>query len=541
MARYLIVIGCALIAASISPAQSSQPNILLLIAEDMSARVGAFDDNVAVTPNLDALASQGVRFPSTFTTAGVCAPSRSALILGMHQTSVGTHNMRTSFYSESPYRTVPPAHAKAFPELLRRAGYYTYTSDKLDYQFSNVAPGSGPATIWDYEGNDPHWRRSPPGKPFFGMYHFQATHESGLFPARYESTNTNVGDSRVLPEQVLVPPYYPDTPTVRRTIAQQYNNIQIMDARIGQILQQLRDDGLADSTIVIWTTDHGDGLPRSKREIFDSGTKVPMIIRWPESLLPDGYQAGSNDEQLISFVDIGPTILSFAGIAAPENMHGHSFTESGGAPRRYVYAAKDRLDEFPNRERAVRGTRYRYIYSYNPGEPRAQHIAYRDQMDMMQELWRLLDENELDDAQKAWFLPQPEEALYDTLSDPYETHNLAGDPSHAAILDEMRTALASWQASVPDLGDVAEADLARQFWPAGEQPVTPAPKLVVTDDGVLNVTNPTAGASIAYRIGDGDWQLFSGPIPVQPNVVMTFFAVRYGWAASPEVEYRATY
>ena len=138
------------IAATASQAaQVSGPNILLLIAEDMSARVGAFDDPVAITPNLDELARQGVRFPNTFTTAGVCAPSRAALIMGMYQTSFGAHHMRTSSFAGAAYLTVPPAEVKAFPELLRAAGYYTFTSNKLDYQVSNGAPKTGPASRGD--------------------------------------------------------------------------------------------------------------------------------------------------------------------------------------------------------------------------------------------------------------------------------------------------------------------------------------------------------------------------------------------------------
>ncbi len=525
--------------------QASRPNVLLLIAEDMSARVGAFGDPVAVTPSLDKLAAQGVRFPNTFTTAGVCAPSRAALILGMHQTSIGAHHMRSSRYAQAPYLVVPPAQVKAFPELLRRAGYYTFTSNKLDYQFSKVAAGTGPATIWDYEGDEPGWHRRIPGQPFFGMYHFNETHESRLFAEHPDRTDAASLSSPVMSNQIVVPEIYPDTPTVRATIAQQYNNIQRMDKRVGKLLKQLEQDGLASNTIVIWTTDHGDGLPRFKREIYDTGIKVPMIIRWPKTLLPEFRQSGGIDNQLVSFVDLAPTILNWAGVDDPGTLHGRPVLNSADdQQRQYVFAAKDRLDEHPNRERAVRSERYKYIHNYQPGTSGAQHIAYRDRLAVMQELWQLLDANQLDGPQRIWFQASVREALYDTQNDPYEINNLAEDPSFSAILSEMRKALADWQASIPDLGERAESELAQQFWPERQQPVTSAPMIDVEDaedaedigHGHRIALYPrTEGASITYRLNDGNWQLYTKPFLLPPHSTLVAKSVRYGWLESPEV------
>ena len=252
-----------------------RPNILLIMAEDMSARVGAFGDEVAVTPNLDRLASTSIRYPNTFTTAGVCAPSRAAHILAVHQMSVGAQHMRTRSFKESPYRSVPPAHIKAYPELLRRQGYYTFTSSKLDYQFSNTSAGSGPFSIWDYEGAKPTWQGRADGQPFFGFVTLTETHEQQMFPRKVAMNNAKGSRSKVVhADQVLVPPYYPDHDTIRTDIAQHYNNIFTMDQMVGKWLLQLREDGLAENTIVIWTTDHGDGLPRAKREIYDSGIRA---------------------------------------------------------------------------------------------------------------------------------------------------------------------------------------------------------------------------------------------------------------------------
>ena len=205
------------------------------------------------------------------------APSRAAHILGMYQISTGTQHMRASGAPGGGYRAVPPARAKAYPELLRAAGYYTYTDHKLDYQFSGTLWNSGPFTIWDDEGFGTHWRERPADAPFFGFVNFNVTHESGVFTplGNWPHSVVHFGsqliraltspdielDNPTRPEQVVLPPYYPDTPTVRADLARHYDNIAIMDAQVGELLASLEEDGLADSTIVIWTTDHGDGLP----------------------------------------------------------------------------------------------------------------------------------------------------------------------------------------------------------------------------------------------------------------------------------------
>ncbi len=516
-----------------------RPNILLLVAEDMGSRVGAFDDPVAVTPNLDRLARRGTRFVNTYTTAGVCAPSRAALILGMYQTSVGAHHMRTGSFQESSYRTVPPPHIKAFPELLRRAGYYTYVTNKLDYQFSGVGANTGPASIWHNEGDHAHWRGRAEDQPFFGMYQFYETHESRGFPDHPQKTDASGIASPVPPEQVKVPDYYPDTMVVRTAIAQQYNNIQIMDKRVGVILRELQEDGLDKNTIILWTTDHGDGLPRAKRELYDSGIHVPMIISWPDSMRPKYLMPGGMERQLVSFVDLGPTILSWAGVVIPRYMHGKPLADpASGMRRQYIFAAKDRLDEFPNRERAVRNERYKYILNFDAGTPKAQHLAYRDRLDIMQELWRLLDDGSLNAEQSAWFLPRPEEELYDTLNDRDEVHNLAESPAHVEILQEMRQVLAQWRESMDIFGEINEAEMAARFWPMGQQPMTTPPEIFTNSRSELLLQSPTEGASIIYRFNGSGWQLYTRPLKIDRNTLISAKAVRYGWAESPQTHYK---
>ncbi len=407
--------------AAFIPTNPDRPNILLLMAEDMSARVGAFGDTIAVTPRLDALAAEGVRFPNTFTTAGVCAPSRAAQILGVHQIATGSQHMRTSSRPEGGYAAVPPPQVKAYPELLRAAGYYTYNDTKTDYQFSSGPLDSGPFTVWDSVGEtNPDWRARAEGQPFFGFRNFGVTHESGTFDPlgafpnsvthfvmqvmRWWSLDGEIPNS-VLPADVQLPPYYPDTPTVREDLARHYNNISYMDEEVGRILDQLEADDLADTTIVIWTTDHGDGLPRAKRELYDSGIKVPMIIRWPEKYRPTHLKPGEVDKRLVSFVDFAPMILKLAGVPLPDYLQGRDFTDSALAPREYVFASRDRIDEVPDRQRAVRDARFKYIRSWHPDLAGGHELRFRDNINMVREMRAMRASGQLNDAQSQWFEP----------------------------------------------------------------------------------------------------------------------------------------
>lgn len=522
----------------------AQPNILFLIAEDMSFRVGAFGDPVAVTPHLDQLAAEGVRYTNAFTTAGVCSPSRAALITGMHQISIGAQHMRTSNRPAGGYRTVPPSHVKAFPELLRAAGYYTFTTSKLDYQFSGAMVRSGPFTIWDAENDPQLWRGRQAEQPFFGMLNFQETHESGVFTRfgnfPHSLTHAMMQVMRrffvhetdgqpVNPADLVLPPYYPDTPTVRSDIARHYANINAMDAVVGDVLDRLERDGLDESTIVVWTTDHGDGLPRAKRELFDSGIHVPVIIRWPEAFRPSDVEPGTLDERLISFVDFAPTFLTLAQAPRPDHLHGQDFSST--ATRSYIYASRDRIDEVYDRQRAVRDTQFKYIRSWHPNQPGGHHLAFRDNLDMMRELWDLKATNQLTPEQRQWFVPPGAERLFDTQADPYELNDLSTDSSHLAVLERMRGELDTWVERVGDWSNLEENDLVEHFQPGGTVQKTATPTFSLEGTQML-ITTADENASIGYRFNKGPWHLYSGPFTPPGNVNVTAKAVRYGWAES---------
>ena len=529
-----------------------QPNILLLVAEDMSSRVGAFGDSIALTPNIDKLALKGIRFTNVFTTAGVCAPSRAGLITGMNQISMGGQHMRTGSRPNGGYYCVPPPQVKAFPELLRAAGYYTFNIAKEDYQFSGMRTKTGPFTIWDAEDDNQLWRNRDDNQPFFGMINFMETHETGLFtplgnkphslihfimqlirPAMLISRSIGKEGKEIDPDKIKLPPYYLDTKTVRKDIARFYKNINAMDNVVGDILERLEKDGLASSTIVIWTTDHGDCLPRAKRDLTDSGLKVPMVIYWPEAYRPENLKPGEIDYELMSFVDIAPTLLDIAKAPKPSYLQGINILSD--TAREYIYAAKDRIDEVYYRERAVRDKHYKYIKSWYPEIPDGTHIKFRDNIEMMREMWDLKERGKLDSKQQMWFEPTGEERLYDIQKDPFELLNLVNDTSYRDTLNRMRFALDEWLNRIDDWSEVTEDDMVKKFYPNGKHQITPKPE-ITTNNNTIVISCSENAASIGYKIGEGPWLLYTNPINISTNARVTAKAIRYGWEESEEVK-----
>lgn len=517
-------------------ARKTRPNIVWISVEDLSPRLGCYGDSLARSPNIDQLAREGMRFTQAYTPAGVCAPCRSAIITGMYQNSIGTHHMRTTHTAPglpTPYLAVPPPYVKTFTEYLRSAGYYCTNNKKTDYQFGV------PFTAWDESSGEAHWRNRPDkSRPFFSIFNFTTTHESGNWD---EPEQTD-------PQDVEVPPYYPDTLPVRKDIARLYDNIARMDKQVGEILQQLQEDGLEEETIVFFWSDHGDGLPRAKRWLYDSGIKVPLIIRWPGELKPN-----SVNDTLVSFVDLGPTVLSLTGVPVPVHMQGRPFLgDQAGTPREYVYGARDRFDESYDMVRAVRDQRYKYIRNYYPQKPYVLHVPYRNRMRTMQELLRLDAEGKLEGPQKLWMRnSRPPEELYDTRRDPFEINNLAEDPGHQKTLVRLREALDRWMEEIEDKGDLPEDRMVEQRWPNGRQPVTNAPLILrrkstdvnplenVVSDGQVTIILycATHGASLGYTTDSGDnphWQIYTGPVTIPAGrTTLRAKAIRYGYKESP--------
>lgn len=540
----------------VAPGLHAAPNILLLVAEDLSPRVGAYGDQVAKTPTLDALAKRSMRYTNAYTTAGVCAPSRAALLMGQHQISFGAMHMRTTTGPLGEYLARPQAGFKAFPELLRQAGYFTYTDGKLDYQFSGVRAGSGPFSIWSAEGARAHWRQRPGGAPFFGLINFLQTHESGVMRLDVEPYSAKHAASQKMRHaanliakpvtddaKVELPPYYPDLPEVRADVARHYDNIHAMDKQVAVLLRQLADDGLADNTIVIWTSDHGDGLPRAKRELYDSGLRVPLLVMIPTALRDQvptvtTWVSGATDSRLVSFVDIAPTILALAGVGVAEEVrshwHGQNFLLK---QRQAIYASRDRIDEVMDRQRAVRDENFKYIRSWHPNVAGGHRLDYRDNLDMVRAMRAAYEQNQLDAAQDRWFEAVGDEQLYDLRVDPHELNNLANradtDPELGAHRVRLRSLLNDWLVRVGDTASEPEPALRDRLLERGAIPQTPQPS-ASWRQGHL-VLSDTLGASIGYRYADADpWSLYQSPLEPAGRPVQVK-AVRYGWRESDAV------
>ncbi len=429
----------------------AKPNILWITCEDISPYLGCYGDPHARTPNLDGLADEGTRYTQAFVTAPVCSPVRSCLITGVYATSLGSQHLRST--------VPPPASIQPFPKRLRAAGYYCSNNEKEDYNFKDP-------TIWDESGPNAHWRNRRPGQPFFSVFNFVSTHQGQIngsdeeFFAKYRSKLAP--EERHDRETLVLPPYYPDTPMVRNIWARYYDLITFMDKQVGDLLAQLDADGLADDTIVFFYSDHGMGLPRFKRTLYDSGLRVPLIVRFGaryRSLAPTS--PGGRIDGLVSSIDLPPTVLTLAGQSVPEHMQGRPFLGPQAAPPRdYIYGASSRVDEAYEMSRCVRDKRYKYIRHFMPHLPYIQPSTYCDQAEIMQELRHIAASGRLTGPQKSWWEPtKPVEELYDTQADPHEMNNLIDSPDHRGTRERLRMELRAWMLWTKDVGLLPEAEM----------------------------------------------------------------------------------
>ncbi len=454
-----IVFSCFLMVGSALGADT-RPNIVWLSCEDISPHIGCFGDEHAITPNIDQLATEGVRYTNTFTTAGVCAPCRSGIITGMYQTSLGSQHMRCT--------ATLPEMIKPFPVYLREAGYYCTNNSKQDYQFKT------PKGTWDESSGKAHWRKRPDkSQPFFSVFNFTGCHESGIASkGKYQSvTKVLTEDQRQDPEKLELPPYYPDTPVVREDWKRNYELITAMDHWAGQLIQQLKDDDLYEDTIIMYWSDHGVGLPRAKRWLYDSGTHIPLVVRIPEKFRTAGQgRPGMKTDQLVSSIDFGPTVLTLAGVDVPDYVQGQTFLGEDVTPREYVYGARDRMDERYDIIRMVRNKRFKYLRNYEPLKTYYQYMNTPEKGATMSELRRLHEKGQLPPEAEYYFsATKPVEELYDCQADPHEVNNLAADPKYADVLKQMRAAHRAWVLETRDTGLIPEPILVNRSKEVGSE------------------------------------------------------------------------
>lgn len=491
--------------------QWERPNIIWLVAEDQSPEWFPMYGNHTISlPHLEALSRDGVVFENAYSPAPVCAPARSAIITGMYPSTLGTHNMRTyaPWRGEGnkpypnldipSYSPVVPEGVKMFTQYLREEGYYCSNGPKEDYNFRKME------AAWDESSREHHFRNRQEGQPFFSVFNFSVCHESQIWARGKDSLFVD-------PNVVKVPPYFPDNDTIRHDLAVNYSNLKRLDEQIGSVIEDLKEDGLYDTSIIFFYGDHGGPFPRHKRALYETGTKVPMVIKFPK-----GLKAGTRDRRFISFIDLAPTVLSLAGIEPPKVMQGIAQFGPHEAEKKpaYTFHASDRFDGVYDRLRAVRSQRYKYIKSYDTTLSHALPVKYREQMPMMRELRRLYAAGKLNEDQARWLKEtKPREELYDLQNDPHELHNLAGNPEVQDTLLQLRSVLQDWIDRTGDLGNVPEEELIANWLPAGEQPKLPPIEMEEKNDSI-RLLSKKWDATILWRpTRDSVWNIYTGPLP----------------------------
>jgi len=418
--------------------------------------LGTYGDEYATTPNLDTMATQGIQYNHAWSNAPVCSPARATLITGMYATSVGLQNMRTLF--------AMPDYVKWLPEYMQEAGYFTVNVGKHDY--NTLEPkGAWSERVMDRTLKD--WDRSnylkqtDRKKPFFAIINLLHSHESKVMfdmagtPRLVEDIKHNI-------DKAPIAKYFPEDATIRRIIAQYYDNVSEVDEAVGIIFKSLERDNLKDNTIVIFMADHGTGVARSKRWPYNSGLQIPLIAHFPEKFQHlASAPRGSKVDELISFVDIAPTVLNLASLEVPKHFQGRAFL--GKSPEQapqYAFGFRDRMDERLDLVRTAMDGRYHYMRNFLPKLPYAQHIDSQYAFQPLMPIWhKAFKDKKLDEVQSKWFGDKPAEELYDLHNDPYETHNLAADPGHQKTLKRMRAATLAWMTETKDTGILTEAGM----------------------------------------------------------------------------------
>ena len=436
----------ALAGAADSPPPAIKPNILWLIAEDMSPHFGCYGDDAIKTPNVDRLAANGVVFEQAFVTGPICSPSRSALITGMYQTSIGAQNHRSGVGQEKIHL---PSGVELVPRHFQHAGYYTCNGGyhpaqrkgKTDYNFE-FDPGI-------YNGTD--WSGRKPGQPFFAQIQLLGGKTRDLAEKLAEARQ-QLG-SATPTDKLPLPPYYPRTPAILDDWGATLDAVRITDRQIGEIVARLEKEGLLDQTVIFFIADHGVSHARGKQFLYDEGTHIPFVVSGP------GIPPGQRRKDLIEHIDMAAMSLALAGISPPAQMQARNSLASDYRPRDAVFSARDRADETVDHIRSVRTERFKYIRNFLPLRPLLQPNAYKDHKPCLIALRAAEAAGQLDAVQRLLFAPTraPEE-LYDLAADPWEVRNLAADQAQAATLRQLRSRLDLWMEQTNDHGRTPEPE-----------------------------------------------------------------------------------
>ena len=502
------------------------PNFLWLVCEDQSLFFSMYGDSSANTPNINQLAQDGIIYQNCYTPSPVCAPSRSSLITGMYPTTLGTQHMRAyknsaanneiNSHNSLPYYSAKPKKSvRFFTEELRANGYYCSNNSKEDY---NMAASP---LAWNESNKTAHWRNREEGQPFFSVFNFNVTHESNIWKNKASYSKEEL-------ENVLVPSCYPDNDGIKSDLLTNYKNIEKLDRQIGEIILQLKADNLYEKTIIFFLSDHGGPFPRYKRSIYETGIRVPLLVKWVD---------GNSEEktnQLVSFVDFAPTILDAANIDSEFPFEGISFNKKD--QRKYIFAATDRFDGSTDMRRSIRGGNFKLIYNADTISPVYKKVSYRQQMKTMQVLDSLNNKQELNTYFSNWFSKDKDRfELYEVSEDYSEANNLIHNSKYEEIFKTLKHYLFAWMEE-SDFGNMSEsAMLDSMFTKSMSIPKLNMPEITINDLGFLIKSN-NLYASVGWRNkNEKIWNIYNTNQLINPKDDFEVIIFRPGYEMLTQV------
>ncbi len=446
MSRLSLIIAMLLVSIFVgctNPDETrSKPNIVWIMLEDWGYQLSCYNEPGISTPNVDKVASNGIRFTNSFCTAPVCSPSRSAMITGFHQNYIHANQHRTdgSGFERKPL----PYGIKPITHLLEEAGYFTcfMQTRKTDLNFTLERPV--------YQGKD--WSERAEGQPFFAQLTFPGTHRRWK---RDPERPIGIDDVRL-------PPYYPQTELAKRDWANGLESMQVVDRQVGEVLERLDKEGLSENTVVFIIGDNGRCMPRGKQFLYDGGIQVPIIVRWPGKI-----DRGQVNDDLVSTIDISKTILDIAGVDPGYDLHGLNLLNGETNDRKYVFAARDKMDSTHDAMRAVRTRNFKLIHNLMPERAYCQYNNYKERSYPVLALLNVMNLKGELNADQAKFMAdhKPEFELYDLQNDPWELNNLSDNADFLDIKNELLSVLNDWRENVIKDEGVSE-DFRNGGWPS---------------------------------------------------------------------------
>lgn len=505
--------------AYISFNSQEKTNILWLVCEDQSLFFSSYYDSIAKTPNLDELASNGIVYENFFAVSPVCSPSRSSIATGMYPTTIGTQHMRAYKKNKGSinnktnlpiYSAVPKRKVQFFSENLRKMGYYCSNNSKEDYNME-MSP-----LAWDESNKNAHWRNRNENQSFFSIFNFNITHESRIWNNYKKHSSDEIN-------KVILPPFFPNNKTIKNDFVTNYKNIEKLDEQVGEIINQLKEDGLYENTVIFFFSDHGGPFPRYKRSIYDTGLKCPLIIKWTKE------RNELRNDQMISFIDLAPTILELTKSEINHEMEGVSFYNQNN--RDHIFAATDRFDEYSDKRRCVRNKEFKLIINCDTNSSIMKPVSYRNNMKTMRVLDSINDLKKNTISMENWYKKtKPKYELYDIVNDPYELNNLYTNKDYDSVFYELKKKLDNW-IDKSDYGNITENQILKEMWPNGEKPKLKDPSIIKKDNGI-NIISNNKNSSVGWRNNKTEnWKIYSTDEIINPENSFDIIVFKPGYGS----------